>query len=250
MRQDVYQTFAVVEDEHWWFRGRRRFIDRLVQRFVGTAGEAAFCEVGCGTGGNLAMLSSHAPVDAIEMEAYAREYAQARAVPGVRSVQDGSLPDNLPLEGPYKAVFALDVIEHLQQDRRALETLGKLLADDGVLVITVPAYQWMWSRHDEINHHVRRYARTQIVEVVEAAGLQVVYSSYFNTLLAPVAMLARSLERVFGGREASSSSVGLNLPPGWLNRLLSGVFGLEQYLAGRVCIPFGLSVAVVATRRA
>jgi SAM-dependent methyltransferase len=246
MRQDVYQTFAVVEDEHWWFQGRRRFIDRLISRFVGEAGEASFCEVGCGTGGNLAMLAAHAPVDAIEMEAYAREYAQAREVPGVRSVRDGSLPDELPLTGPYKAVFALDVIEHLEPDRRALETLGGLLADDGVLVITVPAYQWMWSRHDEINHHVRRYSRTQIVEVVEAAGLQVVYSSYFNTLLAPVAMLARFAERVIGGR---GGSVGLNLPPNWLNRSLTGVFGLEQYLAGTVRLPFGLSVAVVATRR-
>lgn len=192
------------------------------------------------------MLARCAPVDAIEMDSFARDCARAREVEGVRGVRAGSLPDDLPVQGPYSAVFSLDVVEHVEDDLAALRAMGKLLHKDGLLFVTVPAYQWMWSYHDEINHHVRRYDRSQIIRVVEEAELQVVYSSYFNTILAPLAILARGVEKALGRFRPPRSSVGLTMPPAWVNRIMEAIFGIEQWVAGRWSLPFGLSIVVVA----
>jgi hypothetical protein len=194
------------------------------------------------------MLAERATVDAIEMDAYGREHASARQVQGVRRIEEGSLPKDLPVTGPYRAVFSLDVLEHLEDDSGAVAAMAGLLADDGILILTVPAYQWMWSYHDEINYHVRRYTRGEITRVVEQAGLELVYASYFNTILAPLAMMTRFLEKLLGVFRPPKASIGLALPPLWINRILEAMFGLEQYLAGRVSQPFGLSIVVVATR--
>jgi 2-polyprenyl-3-methyl-5-hydroxy-6-metoxy-1,4-benzoquinol methylase len=248
MEPEVYETFSSVEDHHWWFSARRQFIRRLIERFIVTDEAAVYCEVGCGTGGNLPMLAETATVDAVEMDAYGLQCVRDRSVEGVRTIQAGFLPDGLPVTGPYRAVFSLDVLEHLEDDSAAARAMADLLQDQGVLLITVPAYQWMWSYHDEINQHVRRYSRTEVIRIVEQAGLQVVYSSHFNTILAPLAIGARAWEKLVGVFRQPQKSVGLALPPRWLNRILEEIFGLERFLAGRLSIPFGLSIVVVATK--
>lgn len=246
MEREVYETFSAVEDQHWWFIARRQFLRQLILRLAGPGGGGINCEIGCGTGGNLSMLAEFAPLDAIEMDARGRELAAERHVQGVRSIQSGALPDDLPVSGPYQMVFSLDVVEHVQDDAAAVASLAHLLNEDGLLLITVPAYQWMWSYHDEINQHVRRYSRNEIVRIVEQAGLQVVYSSYFNTVLAPLAMMARGLDGLLRQFSSERPSVGLKMPPLWLNRVMAFLFGLERFVAGRLSLPFGLSVVVAA----
>ena len=249
MKPELYETFSAVEDRHWWFSARRQYIRRLIERYVVSDDGIAFCEVGCGTGGNLQMLAREATVDAVEMDDFGRACAIARNVEGVRTIEAGSLPDELPFTGPYQAVYSLDVIEHLREDSAAVKALGGLLSGDGTLFLTVPAYQWMWSYHDEANHHIRRYTRAELCRVVEEAGLQVVYSSYFNTILAPLAIAARFADKFMSVFRAPRSSIGLEMPPAWVNRILAAIFGLERHLAGRVSVPFGLSIVVVAKNR-
>jgi len=249
MESGLYKTFSLVEDQHWWFSARRKFIRRLIERFVVTGPPGGYCEIGCGTGGNLSMLAETGTLDAVEMDAYGLECASARAVPGVRSVSSGFLPDDLPVTGPYRAVFALDVIEHVEADAASVQSMAALLQEGGMLVITVPAYQWMWSYHDELNQHVRRYSRGELLGLVERAGLQVVYSSHLNMILSPMAILARAWEKLLGVFRKPQGSIGMEMPAAWLNRILEAVFSLEQYVAGRVSLPFGLSIVVVATRK-
>jgi SAM-dependent methyltransferase len=249
MKPELYETFSAVEDRHWWFCARRKYIRRLTERFVAPGDGNTFCEIGCGTGGNLPMLAREATVDAVEMDDYGRACAIARNVEGVRTIEAGSLPNELPFSGPYQAVYSLDVIEHLREDCAAVRAMGELLSGDGTLFLTVPAYQWMWSYHDEANHHIRRYTRGELCRVVEEAGLQVVYSSYFNTILAPLAIAARFADKFVGMFRSPRGSIGLEMPPAWINRILAAIFGLERHLAGRVSAPFGLSIVVVAKNR-
>lgn len=246
MEPHIYQEFKTLESSHWWFCGRRAYLRAIVQRFMGPQGrDLQFCEVGSGTGGNLGMLGEFATTDALEMNAQARDIIRERNIPNVRSVADGRLPDHVELPPVYDGVFALDVVEHVDDDRAAVRRLAELANEGGKVVLTVPAYQWLWSAHDVANHHKRRYTQKQFVEIVEAAGLKVLYTSYFNSLLLPLAIVSRLAERFVGAKQAGEKAT-LGMPPRLLNSVFKWLFSLEKLWAGKLRMPFGLSIVVVA----
>ena len=120
------------------------------------------------------------------------------------------------LEMPFAAdsfelAASLDVIEHLEDDLAALRELRRVVAPGGALLVTVPAYQWLWSGHDEINHHLRRYTRSSLLRVAREAGWEPVRTTYFNSLLLPVAIALRVLDRF--SRKTTESSLDLWVPP-------------------------------------
>jgi hypothetical protein len=136
------------------------------------------------------------------------------------------------------------VIEHLEDDVGAMRELRRIVAPGGALLVTVPAYQWLWSGHDVINHHFRRYTRSSMQRAAEQAGWHQVRTTYFNSLLLPVAILLRVLDRV--NTRTTESSLDLWVPPEPLNRLLELPLSLEAKLihrGGR--IPAGLSLLAV-----
>ncbi len=153
------------------------------------------------------------------------------------------------LEMPFEAdsfdlAASLDVIEHLEDDLAALRELRRVVAPGGSLLVTVPAYQWLWSGHDEINHHFRRYTRRSLQRAGEEAGWQQVRTTYFNSLLLPAAIMLRVLDRF--SRKTTESSLDLWVPPSPLNWLLERPLQLEAALIGRGGrIPAGLSLLAV-----
>jgi SAM-dependent methyltransferase len=253
MEPHVYQEFNRLENQHWWFRGRRSYLESLIRKILGhrTVNLAEptleFCEVGSGTGGNLPMLSKFAIVDAVEMNDEAREIVIAKKIKRVRSVFSGFLPENMTHSAKYDAVFSLDVIEHIDDDQAALLKLAEYLKEDAWLITTVPAYQWLWSAHDDANHHKRRYTKTKYCDLLKSAGYEVYYASYFNTLLFPLAAISRLIGRLSSNSDQQAYS-GLSLPIKPINALLQFLFGLESYWAARLSMPFGLSIVVVAKK--
>lgn len=246
MEQQVYQEFNELEGQHWWFRGRRKYLRRLISSYLSPSSRArSLCEIGSGTGGNLPMLTEFGSVDAVEMDDNARHIIENKKVPGVRLVQGGSLPDHITLDEAYDGVFSLDVIEHVEDDLAALIRLRELLSADGLLFTTVPAYQWLWSAHDDANHHKRRYTKSAYCELLQRAGFEIRYASYFNSLLFPLAVIERLMSKLKPGRKRNDKAT-LTMPAGWLNRVFYGIFGIESAWAGKLRFPFGLSIAVVA----
>lgn len=240
MDADYYRLIAEIEDEHWWFVGRRRILSSILESLNLSTG-SRILDVGCGPGGNLAMLADHGIVTAVEMDRYARDVASAR---GICDVVAGSLPEEVPFEpASFQLVTAFDVIEHIDDDRAALESIRDLLAPGGHLIVTVPAYRLLWSRHDVVNQHRRRYTRTMLSDTLRSTGYEIERASYFNTMLFPVAAPARLLGRLLPGSSASS---GLQLPPAPINRFLAGLFAAESHLLKHFGLPFGLSVLAVA----
>ncbi|RBP51491.1 class I SAM-dependent methyltransferase [Arenicella xantha] len=248
MDEQVYKDMSVVEGEHWWFVARRQYLKRIIAKFVFRERvDLELCEIGSGTGGNLPLLAEFGNVTAIEMEPYARQFIEQRGLDNVVKVAGGSLPDDIDLTAQYDGVFLLDVVEHIQDDLAALKAVQKFIRKDGVLVTTVPAYQWLWSAHDVANHHCRRYTLPDYRRLLENAGYQVQYASYFNSVLFPLAVVERVSSRLKGAID--NVDTGLSIPVGVINSTLKALFGLERLWAGILNIPFGLSMVVVATKK-
>jgi len=202
---------------------------------------ARILDAGCGSGRNMVELARYGSVTGIELSetsvALARERGAGEVVAG--SVLEMPFPDQ-----SFDLVVSLDVIEHLDDDLSALRELRRTVAPGGSLLVTVPAYQWLWSGHDEINHHHRRYTRRSLQRVAEQAGWQQARTTYFNSLLLPVAIVLRVLDRI--NTKTTESSLDLWIPPEPLNWVLERPLALEAALikrGGR--IPAGLSLLAV-----
>ena len=242
MDRMAYAGMAAIEDRHWWFVARRQIIAALIDR-MHLPGNARILEAGCGTGGNLGMLARYGQVEAFEFDDDARALSAAK---GVCPVDFGALPDRVDVSGaPYDLIAMLDVLEHVDQDVASLETLAGMLADDGRLLLTVPAVPALWSSHDELHHHKRRYTRDGLAEVCSSAGLEVETISYFNSLLFPLALAQRIAAKVTGSRQPIDA-----LPSAPVNAALQTIFAAERHMLGRMGFPIGLSLYAVARRRA
>lgn len=237
----AYHSMRDLQDEHWWFVGRRKFLRQLIQRHGNLAPDARIFEAGCGFGGNLPLLEEFGTVSAFEYSDEARAYSAAQS--GI-AVMPGALPDGVDFGGrTYDLIALLDVLEHIDDDRASLEALGEGLAENGRLLITVPAFQWLWSKHDKLHHHKRRYSQKSLEGVIRAAGLKPVKAGYFNSLLFPLAMAQR-----IATRASNKPATGDEMPAKPINKVLGGVFSLESALAGKFGLPFGLSAYAIAEK--
>ena len=159
-------------------------------------------------------------------------------------VRTGRLPEDLGVApGWAEVVLLLDVIEHVDDDGAALAAARRAVAAGGLLVVTVPAYRWLWSGHDEVLGHRRRYTAAGLRAVVERAGFSVLRVSYFNSLLFPMVALVRLWKGLRGDRGHD-----LRRPAAPLNRLLERVFAFERHLVPRVALPFGASLLLIGRR--
>jgi SAM-dependent methyltransferase len=228
------------EERHWWYRGRRRVLERAIER-LGLPTGAHILDAGCGSGRNMIELARHGVVTGVELSGTSVQLARER---GVGEVLEGSVMDMPFDEGSFDLTVSLDVIEHLEDDVGALRELRRVTKPGGALLVTVPAYQWLWSGHDEINHHHRRYSRRTLLAAAESAGWHPESSAHFNSLLLPVAILLRALERF--KPSTTKSSLDLWIPPAPLNWALRQPLNLEAAVIGRGGpMPAGLSLLAV-----
>jgi SAM-dependent methyltransferase len=242
MERAAYREMAELDQRHWWYRGRRSVLAELIRREAMPPEDGRVLEIGCGTGHNLVMLKRFGRVDAIEIDPAAREIASKRLG---HSVMDAPLPDLAGVEeGAYDLVAILDVLEHVEADREALESIARRLKPGGRILIAVPAHPWMWSAHDVVNHHKRRYTRKTLKAVVESAGLRLEMMSWFNSLLFPLAAAAR-----LAGKVRKKEDSDDKLPARPLNALFEGIFRLERYAIGRLPLPPGVSLVAIVSAR-
>jgi SAM-dependent methyltransferase len=244
MSPNAYTEMAQIQDQHWWFVARRKILRREIVH-LNLPNDAAILEVGSGTGANLSLLSEFGRVMALEMSAKAIALARDRADFDASRIatRQGRCPEDLnSLSEQFDLICLFDVLEHIEDDDLSLSRLKTLLKPGGTLMLTVPAYSWMWGPHDVHLHHKRRYSKARLLADCARAGLSIQRASYFNTLLFPLAVVARLFERIMGKQSSSASRI----PQRVVNTFLTSVFSFERLLLHRMTLPFGLSLLAMA----
>jgi SAM-dependent methyltransferase len=235
-----------VEDVHWWFVGRRRILLSILDRYLGAnaTNGRQILDVGCGTGTMLTHLARFGDARGVDMDLEAVGYCHDR---GLRQVTQSDA-DKLPFEkDTFDLVTALDVVEHIDDDLGALREMRRVIKPGGLLLLTVPAYRFLWGRQDDINLHKRRYVARELRSRLQAAGFEVQRLTYMNAILFPAIAAIRLVRHVLPEPPKLESDFAFPAPQP-LNVLLSAVFGSERHVLTRFDIPFGVSIMALARR--
>ncbi|HSI72822.1 MAG TPA: class I SAM-dependent methyltransferase [Fimbriimonas sp.] len=251
MNREEYTKMFELEDQYWWFVGRRRLALDLLQAAPhpqplspgGERGVGSILDIGCGTGVVSRELQKRGRVLSLDMSDLALGYCRQRGLTEcVRG--DGT---RLPLRGgQFDAIVGLDIFEHIEDDLAAFRECFRVLEPGGVLVLSVPAFASLWGPHDVALHHFRRYRKAEMKKKLESAGFRVERCSYSVFFLFPVVVLTRIIEK---GRTGPARA---SLPPvpRWLNSALIWLQQVEATLIAswKLDLPWGSSVVVVARK--
>lgn len=245
MRVAERHAMLAAADTHWWYRGRRRILEGELEALDLPAG-SRLLDAGCGAGQTLDLLSRYGSATGVDPDPESVAVARTRG----HDALQGSLPE-LPFgSGTFGVCTCLDVLEHLPEDEPGLRELARVTVPGGALLVTVPAYEALWSDHDVANEHYRRYRAGTLRPLAERTGWRVERLTYFNSLLLPPAAVVRLAGR-FRRRPRGAEVSDLQLTPPALNGALEMPLRLEAALlraGGR--LPAGLSLLAVLRRRA
>ena len=245
MRASVHEEYRADAD-HWWFRARRAIFARLLDH-LGIAADGAprrILDLGPGSGVNLPALAGRGEVVVLDLEA--TSLRACRAAGALALCGDATLP---PLaDASFDLICALDGLEHLDDDGKALTACRRLLKPGGRLLLSVPALRVLWGRQDVLSQHRRRYGKRELADKLLAAGFAVERASYFNALLFLPVLAVRLLMRPFLSRTVASGKSDLSMKaPLGLDRVLYALFAVESRWLPRHDLPIGVSLLAIAS---
>ncbi|NSW56318.1 MAG: class I SAM-dependent methyltransferase [Armatimonadetes bacterium] len=239
MRYEELLRMYEAEDHYWWFVGRRRLIRALVDRYA--PGARRILDVGCGTGGTLDALAGLGDLAGADLSEDALGFCRSRGHKDLARCLAEALPFR---DGAADVVLGCDLLEHMENDAAGLAEMVRVARPGGVIIITVPAYQWLWSEHDEAISHLRRYSASDIRRIVEANGAHLVKLTYAVSLVFPIVVVFRILSRLRLRPMGKPHTQLMSLPP-WANRILIWLHDLETWWVTRAGFPCGTTVVVV-----
>lgn len=238
MESAFAERYAALQRTHWWFRGRRRILDAVLDRELGAAPRRILA-VGCGPAEGLAWLARRGEIVGLDVEP---AFGEGAPRGGFLRASANALPF---AENSFDAILAFDVLEHLDDDAGALREIARVARPGASLVLTVPAMPSLWGAHDVVNRHRRRYTRTSLAATFERAGVRVSSIAWFNTLLLPAIALVRWSRRLRPRSPVARSDFEIAAPRAG-GALLEGVLGFERHWVGRVPVPRGVSLVAIA----
>jgi SAM-dependent methyltransferase len=246
MQSVMYDLHMEHERSHWWYTARRDIVLALLRReLAGRAGPLRLLDIGCGAGGMLTHLAAFGEAIGVDPSPAALEFARSSSGLDIR---EGALPDALPFAATerFDVVTLLDVVEHVDDDAASLRAVHELLVPGGTAIITVPAFPFLWSGHDVVNEHRRRYVRRELAARLREAGFSIRLLSYYNmTLFLPISAV-RLARRLLPGQQEPQPDIGRMPRP--LNALLHHLFAAERFALPATRLPFGVSLIAVARR--
>ena len=242
MDASLYGEIHAIERDHWWYVGRRRIVFDWLRRIAPPETQPRILDIGCGTGFNIEQLHGmgYRRVAGLDLSSEAIGFCRSR---GLKRLVQGDATMAPFTDGSFDVILALDLIEHVADDVTAIRGLSSMLVPGGSLVIFTPAYQFLWSRQDEISHHFRRYTSRELRQKLTRAGLAIGKLSYANTILFPLVWAGRVAMR-FRRSDARENDAH----PAWANGALTALFSVEREWLRYAAFPFGVSLLAVASR--
>jgi ubiquinone/menaquinone biosynthesis C-methylase UbiE len=247
MDQQYFKEYYHLERVNWWFTVRRRILRDRIRHILNNPKEIQSLNIGAATGTTSDMLSEFGEVMSVEYDQECCNYTQTFL--NTPLIQ-GSITE-LPFDNnSYDLVCAFDVIEHVEDDTKAVAEMMRVCKPGGHIAITVPAYALLWGEHDVINQHFRRYTKTELLRLLKKHPGKMVYQTYFNSILfIPIAayrLLAKGMSKLKGAkREKVESDHAIFGTEGFFNNLLAGIFSIDYYLMKwGIRFPAGVSIMV------
>ncbi|MEK7567335.1 MAG: class I SAM-dependent methyltransferase [Patescibacteria group bacterium] len=244
MQKSLYEDYRLQEETHWWFIGRYKIFSRLLKHKTIPQKNARALDIGCGTGYLTTLVAKISDsVYCVEMADEMIEILKRR-IKNVHIIK--GLWTDVAVNQTFKLVTLFDSLEHIEDDKEALKKIESVLEPGGLVIITVPAYQFLWSEHDDVNLHKRRYTKKLMRTTIEAStGLTILRLSYFNTIFFIPIALIRLTKKAFGVRTGESDIIAM---PPILNNMMAWLFGLEGKLLPWLNFPFGTSLLCIAQK--
>lgn len=245
MDKNLHKLTSENMEEHWWLVSRRKIIETVIKKHVKEINpEYKILDIGCGTGGNFNLLSKYSQnIIGLENDPYAANLSKEKYN---FNIIQGNLPDNIPFpDENFDLITLFDVLEHVDDDETSLKNILAKIKPGGHFLLTVPAYQFLWSDLDVINDHKRRYTLKELSNKVKQSGLNIKYKSYFNTWLFPLISLVYFLKNHFG---IFKDTYQINFPSKPVNFILKSIMSSERFIIKNGVLPFGVSIILLGCK--
>jgi ubiquinone/menaquinone biosynthesis C-methylase UbiE len=240
MRKDLYKDLYTTEDTHWWHQAKRNYVKQLLNTFCQKR-TLSILDVGCGTGKNMESLAYYGDVSGVDISKEALQFCKKRGLFNVKKGEAEKLPFK---DDSFDVVCVLDVLEHVE-DIPAVNEIKRVLKDGGQIIITVPAFSWLWSKWDEALLHKRRYTREDLRKILTHEGFMVQKNTYIHSFLVLPILIVRKLKQL----QHKTYSSDFQINNDFTNIILLFISKLEQMWINRYDMPFGTSILCIAQKR-
>ncbi len=239
MEKYLYKDLHELENRHWWHLVKRQRVINILTKYL-KKHKNRILDIGCGTGRNLQSFEQFGSVLGIDNAKEAIEYCRAKRL----NVHLASSDDTGFSSNYFDAVILLDVLEHVEENR-TLKEIKRILKPDKYLIITVPAFSWLWSHWDVILHHRRRYSKESLKKILKDNNFQILEISYMYSFLVLPVILIRTMKAFFLKTNYGSD---FELSSPLINKILYNLANLEIIISNKISIPFGTSIVCLASK--
>ncbi|MEK7432418.1 MAG: methyltransferase domain-containing protein [Cyanobacteriota bacterium] len=242
MDKNYYEEYFFLERNHWWFKIRLEIIQDLIKKYASKNSKLKILNVGTATGRTSEILAKFGEVTSVEYDQDCINFTQNKIKIDIVNASILDLPFN---DNEFDLVCAFDVIEHVEDDIKAIKELNRVCKNNSLIFITVPTFMILWSEHDDVNHHYRRYLMKQVLSLFTQIEGAIVKKSYFNTFLFPPILIFRLLSKIIPKkliRSGAGSDFTVIKNESIVNKILFFIFNLERKFLNIFSFPFGVSL--------
>lgn len=245
METSEYERMYAYEQQHWWFVGTRNVILGLLTKYLvnKTPNGPRIIDLGCGTGYTMLLMQRFGKVFGIDVASEGLRLCMKRGLVNICQADLLSIPCK---RNSFDVALALDVLEHVEDDHAAVREISGILHPEGKLLVTVPAFRFLWSHHDNALHHKRRYTLAELKRLLENNDFKIERITYYNSFLFPLISLVRIGRRLLRSKDDPVSD--LFEVPALINSFLIRLFDVEGRILSRVNLPIGVSLLCIASK--